>query len=325
MKAIVIPRFGDPDVLELQERERLVPGPEEVVVRVRAAALNRADLLQRRGRYPAPPGAPADVPGLEFAGEVAAVGARVFGLAPGARVMGILGGGGHATEVATHERLCLEVPERLSWEEAGAVPEAFLTAFDALVLQCGLAAGETVYVPALASGVGLAAAQIAAACGARVVGSTRSAEKKRRLEEMGIGTVLDGTAPDLADQVRAAAPRGADVVLDLVGAAAFPLHMEILAPRGRIVFVGTMAGHKAELNLSVVMGKRLRLFGTVLRARPLEEKIAVTQTFRARMLPLLAEGRLKPLVDSVFPFARAAEAHALMEKNANMGKIVLVP
>lgn len=324
MRAIVIPTFGDPSVLAWREVEGPVPGPEEVLVTVRASALNRADLLQRRGRYPAPAGAPADIPGLEFAGEVAAVGPRVFAVRPGDRVMGILGGGGHAEQVVVHERMCLPVPDGLSWTEAGAIPEAFLTAFDALVLQAGAGAGSRVLVPAAASGVGTAAGQIVRAIGGCAIGLSRTADKRDRLAGFGFRAAFDPADPGVADAIRAAAGGGIDVVLDLVGAAQWALHVDVLAPRGRIVLVGTMAGAKVEANLSVLMAKRATVIGTVLRSRPLEEKIAVTQAFARQMLPLLRDGALRPVVDRTFPLAEAAAAHAYIEGNANVGKVVLL-
>lgn len=324
MRAIVVTRAGGPEVLALEERPDPSPGPDEVLVHVHASAMNRADLLQRRGLYPAPPGAPADVPGLEFAGEVALCGARVAAWRPGDRVMGILGGGGHADTVVTHERLCLPVPATADWVQAAAIPEAFLTAFDALFLQARLAAGETVLVPAAASGVGLAALQLAAVAGARAVGSSRSADKRARLAGSGLSVAaLDLSADDAARAVRAAAPRGIDVVLDLVGAAGWPVYLDVLAPRARIVVVGTLGGARVELDLARLMRARAAVFGTVLRARPLEEKAALTREFARRMLGFFDDGRLRAEVDRVVPLEQAAEAHAAMESNANAGKIVL--
>lgn len=323
MRAIVITRPGGPEVLELREVADPVPGPEELLVAVRASALNRADVLQRRGRYPAPPGAPADIPGLEFAGEVLQCGARTTLFAPGARVMGILGGGGHAERVVLHERTALGVPERLAWEEAAALPEAFLTAFDALLLQAGLAAGETVLVPAAASGVGTAALQLVRACGARAVALARSPDKRARLAAFGPAAVLDGTAADLADGIRGAAPDGVDVVLDLVGAPLWPVYLDVLAPRARIVVVGTLGGAVTSVDLGRLMRARATVIGTVLRSRPLEEKIAVTRAFARRMLPSVADGTLVPVVDRVLRLVDAAAAHRAMEADANMGKIVL--
>ncbi len=325
MKAIVIGTHGGPDVLEYRTVPDPDPGPEEVRIRVRATALNRADLLQRRGLYPAPPGAPADVPGLEFAGEVETCGGRATRLRPGDRVMGIVAGGGHAERVVLHERLCLEIPPGLSWEAAAAVPEAFLTAFDALFLRAGLAPGECVLVNAAASGVGTAALQIARASGARVVALSRSADKRRRLSALGALAAPDPAAPDLARAIRdASAGAGVDVVIDLLGASAWRTNVEVLAPRGRIVLVGLLGGATTEVDLAALLIKRATVVGTVLRSRPLEERIELVRRFGRQMLPLLAAGRLQPVVDRTLPLGEAAAAHRLMERNAHFGKIVLV-
>jgi putative PIG3 family NAD(P)H quinone oxidoreductase len=326
MKAIVITRPGPPETLELRDAPDPVPGPGEVLVRVRATAVNRADVLQRRGLYPAPPGSPSDIPGLEFSGEVLGGALDGSGLAPGDRVMGILGGGGYAERLTVPAGQCLPVPEGLSWTEAAAIPEAFLTAFDALVLQAGLAPGETALITAAGSGVGTAAAQIAREVGARSIGTLRSAAKRERVAalDLGFAALLDAGASDLAAQLAAAAgPRGVDVVLDLVGAASWPAALDALAPRGRIVAVGTMSGARIELDLGALMRRRATLIGTVLRSRPAEEKAALTQAFAARMLPALAAGRLRAVVDRVLPLAEAAAAHALLESNETLGKVVL--
>jgi putative PIG3 family NAD(P)H quinone oxidoreductase len=326
MKAIVITRPGPPETLELRDAPDPVPGPGEVLVRVRATAVNRADVLQRRGLYPAPPGSPSDIPGLEFSGEVLGGALDGSGLAPGDRVMGILGGGGYAERLTVPAGQCLPVPEGLSWTEAAAIPEAFLTAFDALVLQAGLAPGETALITAAGSGVGTAAAQIAREVGARSIGTLRSAAKRERVAalDLGFAALLDAGASDLAAQLAAAAgPRGVDVVLDLVGAASWPAALDALAARGRIVAVGTMSGARIELDLGALMRRRATLIGTVLRSRPVEEKTTLTRAFAQRMLPALAAGRLRPVVDRVLPLDEAAAAHALIERNDTLGKVVL--
>ncbi len=324
MKAVVITRPGGPEVLSIREMPEPEVGPEEVRVAVRATALNRADVLQRLGRYPAPPGSPADVPGLEFAGEVETCGGRAQRFRPGNRVMGIVGGGGHAEKVVVHERVCLPVPPSLGFEEAAAVPEAFLTAYDALYLRGRLEPGEVVLITAAGSGVGTAAVEIAAVAGARVVALSRTEEKRRRLEGLGAEAALDPEAADILERVRSlSGDGGADLALDLVGAAGWDLLMEALAPRGRLVLVGTLGGARVEADLSVLMRKRLTVVGTVLRTRPLEEKIALVQAFSRGMLPLLAAGRLRPVVDRVLPLGEVALAHELLERNATFGKIVL--
>lgn len=324
MKAVVVTRPGGPEVLEIREVADPVYGPEDLLVRVRASALNRADLLQRRGLYPSPPGAPADVPGLEFAGEVEACGIRVRSFRPGDRVMGLLGGGGYAERVSLHERLCLPVPPSMPLEAAAAIPEAFLTAYDALFALGAARPGEVVLLHAAASGVGTAAAQMAAVVGARVIGLSRSQEKRARLQDLGLDTVLDPAPPGVAERIlRAAGGDGVHLAIDFVGAKTLALNLEVLAERGRLVQVGTLSGGSAELDLSLLMRKRLTLIGTVLRARPVEEKIALVQAFGRQMLPLIAAGKLKPCVDRVFPLADVQSAHAFMEGNENFGKIVL--
>jgi putative PIG3 family NAD(P)H quinone oxidoreductase len=324
MKAVVISGRGGPDVLRIRDVPDPEPASEEVVVRVRATALNRADLLQRRGLYPAPPGVPADIPGLEFAGEVARCGDRVRTLRAGARVMGILGGGGYAEHVRVHERLCLPVPEGMGWVEAAAIPEVFLTAYDALFRQAHLRAGEAVLLHAAASGVGTAAAQLAMAGGSTVVALSRSAAKRGRLAEMGLGKVLDPGREGLAEAIReAAGGEGVDVVLDLVGTPAWPLNLEVLKPKGRIVVVGLLGGSRIELDLGTLLFKRLTVVGTALRSRSLDEKIELTTEFADHMGGRLADGRLRAVVDRTFPLEQVAEAHATMERNANFGKLVL--
>lgn len=324
MKAVVITAPGNPDVLRVRDLPDPEPGPEEVVVQVRATALNRADLLQRRGLYPAPPGAPADVPGLEFAGEVVRCGQGIRTLRPGARVMGILGGGGYAEQVCTHERLCLPVPENLGWVEAAAIPEVFLTAFDALFRQARLSAGEAVLLHAAASGVGTAAVQLALAGGATVIGLSRTEAKRRRLAELGPHRVLDPAMDGLADAIRTASGGdGVDVVIDMVGAPGWPLNLEVLRPRGRIVVIGLLGGARIALDLATLLFKRGTVIGSALRSRSLEEKIDLTADFAERMGPLLADGRLRATVDRSLPLDRAAEAHAAMERNVNFGKLVL--
>jgi len=309
MRALWIARPGGPEVLEVREVEDPVPGPDEVLVRVHAAGLNRADLLQRRGLYPPPPGIPAEIPGLELAGEVETCGARVTSLRPGDRVMAIVAGAGQAERACLHERMALAIPEGMSFTDAAAIPEAFLTAHDALSTRGRLRPGETVLIHAAASGVGLAAAAIASAAGARVIALTRSEGKRRKLADLG----YDTTRP----------PGGVNVVIDFLGAASWAENVEVLAPSGRLVLVGTLSGSKVEADLSAVMRKRLTVVGTVLRPRPIEEKIALTQEFARTILPLIAAGRIQPVVDRVLPLARAADAHAAMERNENFGKIVL--
>ncbi|MCP3137499.1 NAD(P)H-quinone oxidoreductase [Pyxidicoccus xibeiensis] len=326
MKVQRITQPGGPEVLALEERPEPEPGPGELRVRVRASALNRADLLQIRGFYPPPQDVPADVPGLEYAGEVEAVGPRTRRFKVGDRVMGLVGGGAWAESLITHEREALPMPEGMSFTDAAALPEAYLTAYDALVLQGELRPGETVLIHAVASGVGSAAAQLCSASGARVVGTGRSAAKLARASEWGVArTVLcDSSPPAFADAVRAeTGGRGADLCLDLVGGDYVPETLNALAPRGRVILVGLVAGTSTELNLGTVLVKRLRVTGTVLRSRPLEEKIALSQSAERHLLPLFLSGALKPVVDAVVPMSQLRQALERMERNDSVGKLVV--
>src|SRR6202171_1032243 len=260
MKAVIITRPGGPEVLEIQERPKPEPGVGQIRVRVRASALNRADLMQREGNYPAPPGAPADIAGMEYAGEVDALGPSATLWKIGERVMGIVGGGGHAESLSVHEREAIPVPKALSWEDAAAIPEVFLTAYDALFNRLALRTGETVLIHAGGRGVGTSALQIARVAGARVVGTARSATKLERAKELGLDVAIDATRGDWAAQVEAAI--GAErvhAVVDLVGGSYFEGNLRVLALRGRIVVVGLTAGATTQFNLSTLLGKRLTI------------------------------------------------------------------
>ena len=325
MKAIVIARPGQPNALELQDIPEPLCGPDDLLVRVRAAGLNRADVLQRMGGYPQP-GAKAqfDVPGLEFAGDVARVGERVQGFAVGDRVMGLLSGQGYAELVSTPARLAVHVPDSMSLREAGATPEVFITAHDAL-MQCQLVAGESVLVHAAGSGVGVAAIQIAKALGATpVLGTAGSDDKLARARELGLDVGINSHTQDFAVETLAATgSKGVDVVLDVIGAEYWERNMKALAPKGRMVLVGLMGGATTPANLGMLLSKRLQVRGTVLRARSLEEKALATRAFEKSVLPHLASGRIKVVIDRTFPLEEAAAAQAYMETNANFGKIVL--
>jgi putative PIG3 family NAD(P)H quinone oxidoreductase len=324
MRAIVIERSGGPEVLAMQDRPVPEPGPGEIRVRVHASALNRADLLQRMGHYPPPPGVVADIPGLEYAGEVDAVGEGAGLWAVGNRVMGIIGGGGHAEHVVVHEREAIRIPQNLTYEAAAAIPEAFLTAYDALFSQLDLAMGERVLVHAVGSGVGTAAVQLANAAGAMVIGTSRTAEKLRRAEGLGMEVGVDMAREDLAEVVNQATyGSGVHAVLDLVGGKLLEQSLRVLALRGRLIVVGTMGGSTAEIDLGLVLRRRIHLFGTVLRSRPLEEKIALAREFSKTVLPLLSSERIRPVVDSVFHFSEIAAAQRRMESNETFGKVVL--
>jgi NADPH2:quinone reductase len=325
-KTVRITAFGGPEVLAPGELEVRAPGPGEVCVEVAAAGVNRADLLQRRGVYPAPPGVPADVPGLEYAGRVAAVGEGVREWKVGDAVMGIVAGGALATHLVVHAREAIAVPRGMSLTDAAALPEVFLTAYDAIVTQGGLASGDTLLVHAIGSGVGTAALQLARALGARTLGTSRTAGKLVRCEALGLAPDdgLAVTDARFAEQVQAlTGGRGVDVVLDGVGAAYLEENVRALAPGGRVVVIGLLAGASAPLPLGLLLQKRARVFGSVLRSRPLEEKIALARLFSQRLLPLFERGVLRPVVDAVLPMRAAQEAHARLEAGDSFGKIVL--
>jgi NADPH2:quinone reductase len=324
MKALRITRPGGPEVLEIADAPRPEPKADELLVRVRAAGVNRADLLQRRGHYPPPPGYPEDIPGLEYAGEVSALGSDVRHFRVGQRVFGLTAGGAQAEFLTTPEVLALSTPESLTDVEAGAIPEAYVTADDALFANGSLGAGDTVLVHAVGSGVGIAATQIAKSIGCRVFGTSRSPQKLERAVELGLDVPIDVTTQLFDDVVmRATHGRGVDVIIDFVGADYFERNLNALAEQGRLVLVSTLSGAKVQLPIDVLMRKRLRLAGTMLRRRSTEEKTAATRAFVDRVLPLLANRAIAVPIDRVFPLSEAAAAHRYMEENKNFGKIVL--
>lgn len=312
---------GGNEVVTVVERPDPVPGAGELLVAPRFAGLNPADSLQRAGRYPAPPGAPPDIPGLEVGGEVVACGEGVSAFGPGDRVFGIVGGGGLADRVVVHETNVVRVPHSLDDRGAAAVPEVFITAHDAVVTQCGLAADETLLVHAGAGGVGTAAIQIGLDVGARVLATVRSERSADAVAGLG--------AEPLADEGFASAVReatggaGADVILELVGAPHFPGNVEALAHRGRIVVVGVGAGVEAGVSLIALMGKRASIRGTVLRTRPLEEKGAAVRAFERDVGPGLAAGRIRPVIDSVFALDEVAAAFGRLDGSGKVGKVLL--
>ncbi len=324
MRAVMIPDFGEAEVLEIREVERPEPGPGQVRVRVAATGINRADLIQRRGHYPAPPGAPADIPGLEYAGVVEAVGSGVRLRAEGDPVMGVVGGGGYAEHVVVAERETVRIPDGVEPAEAAAIPEVFMTAWDALFRQMELGPGETLLIHAVGSGVGTAALQLARAAGARTVGTSRTPGKVERALEMGLDHGIVA-GDDWAERVlEATGGRGVDVILDLVGAAYVPGNQEVLSLRGRWIVVGVPSGTEASIDFRTLMRRRATLRGTVLRARPPEEKAVLAREFEERVVPLFETGALRPVVDRTFPPEEAAEAHRTMEENRNFGKLLLV-
>ncbi|MDQ3810266.1 MAG: NAD(P)H-quinone oxidoreductase [Chloroflexota bacterium] len=322
MQAVVLQGAGGPEVLRVREVPTPEPGLEQVRVRVRSAGLNRSDLLQRRGRYPAPPGSPSDIPGLEFAGVVEALGPGASMWRVGQRVYGITGGAAQAEYVVSHERMLAPIPDALDDVAAGGVPGVFMTVLDALFAQADLRSGESVLIHAVGSGIGTAAVQLACAASARTIGTSRTRDKLDRARAIGLDVGIEGA--DFASAVMEHTEgQGANVVLDAVGGAYVAADLEALAMNGRVVVLATQAGGEVQLPLGHLMGKRMRLMGSTLRPRPLEEKILLTRMFAAQVNPLLASGRVRPIVDSVFDLAQVAEAHARLESNQTFGKVIL--
>jgi NADPH2:quinone reductase len=310
MRAATI-RDGKLHVLEHPDPEA---GSEEVLVRVRAAGLNGADMLQLRGRYPAPPGAPQDIPGMEFAGEVAALGPKATRFSDGDRVMAIIGGGAQAELVVAHERVLMPVPENLSWEQAGGAPEVFTTAYDALFTQAGLRTGERLLVHGAAGGVGTAAVQLGHAIGARVTASVRRPELRDEVAALGAKAI---ECEDFA------AHGPFDVILELVGAPNLAENVSALATEGRIAVIGIGGGAKAELNLAMLMVKRGRIYSSTLRSRPLEEKALTARAVERSVLPLLAAGTVKVPIAATYPLDQVAEAYERFVAGGKLGKIVV--
>jgi putative PIG3 family NAD(P)H quinone oxidoreductase len=322
MRAIVLDAHGGPEVLRIRDVPDPTPGPDEVLVDVGATALNRADLLQRLGLYPGPD-MEHEIPGLEFSGTVATVGDRVDSWVAGDAVMGIVGGGAYAERLTVHERQVLRVPTTVSLHDAAAIPEVWITAYDALVLQGGLTSGRVALVHAGASGVGTAAIQLCRSISASVI-VTASAAKIDACVELGATVAVDYASQDFVQIARElTSGRGVDVILDVVGGDYVDRNVDALAVGGRIVQVGVMSGGGPGLNVGKLLPKRASVIGTVLRARPLEEKIAVTQTFAREVLPLFESGLVRPVIDRHFAFDEIAEAHLRMQANANVGKIVI--
>jgi putative PIG3 family NAD(P)H quinone oxidoreductase len=322
MRAVTAP--GD-DRIEVTVRPDPRPGPGEVLVRVHGAGLNRADLLQRAGRYPAPAGVPADIPGLEFAGEVVEQGDGVHEPAVGARVFGIVAGGAQAELVVVHASHCAPVPAHLDLVAAGGVPEVFVTAHDALRTRGALEPGEHVLVHAVGSGVGTAVVQLAKAWHCTVTGTARTQDKLARAAALGLDHGVLATTVDPAELAAAITAAGGepDVVIDLVGGPYVTADVLAAAAGGRIVVVGTLAGGTAAIPLLALMGKRLALHGTVLRSRTVAEKAAATAAFVREVVPLLDGRTVEPVVEQVVPLAEAADAYARLASNATFGKIIL--
>ena len=323
MRAVVLRSHGGPEVLGIEDVPEPIPGPDEVRVRIRTTALNRADVLQRMGGYADPrPNVSLEIPGLEYSGIVESVGDRVTMWKPGDRVMAIEAGGAYAEMICTHERQLMPVPDNVDLADAAAIPEVFLTAWDALVRQGGLTSGRWALVHAGASGVGTAAIQIAKAIGARIA-VTCSAPKMTVCRELGADVVIERSPHDWLSEVRAAVPLGFDVIVDVIGGDEVDRNLQAAALRGRIIQVGLMGGAATSMNVALLLMKRLTWVGTTLRARPLEEKVAVTQQFIAEILPLVAAGVLRPVIDSRYALDDIAEAHRAMGDNRNSGKILI--
>lgn len=313
MQAVLLPD------LALVERPAPRPGEGELLVSVRAVGLNRADLLQRLGRYPAPPGWPTDIPGLEYAGVVTEVGEGVTRFAPGDRVMGLVGGGAMVEQLVVHEGEALPVPDRVTDVEAAAIPEAFLTAWDALVIRGRAVAGDRVLFHAIGSGVGTAALQFAPLLGVTMIGTSRTADKLARCRALGLDQGVLTTGGDWA----AAVGEPVQVIIDTLGATALAANLALLAPLGRLVVLGTMTGHEAPIDLGIVLRKRLSIIGTAMRNRGALERRALMVRFQAEVLPQLASGTLAPLVEAVVPMHEAARGYALLSGNTTFGKVVL--
>ncbi len=321
MRAVVIKEFGGPEQLSITDLPNPEPGPGEVLIAVRATALNRADLLQRRGLYPPPPGA-TDVLGLECAGVVEALGPGVTTRKLGERVMALLPGGGYAEQVTVSERLAVPLPEGMRFTDAAAIPEAFLTAQEALFTLGNLKPGQRVLIHAAAGGVGSAAVQLARRVGARVVATAGSPEKCELALALGAELAINYREAAFGSVCREALG-GVDLVLDFVGGSYFEEHAKLLAEGGKLVVVGVLGGAKATVNLGQLLARRLQILGLVMRSRSLEDKIAITERFTQSTSPGFVSGELRPVVDRVFAFNEVRLAHERMEQNLNLGKIVL--
>ena len=323
MRALTITQPGGPEVLAVVETPTPSPSADQVLVRVRAAGLNRADLLQRAGKYPAPPDAPADIPGLEFAGEITALGPDVRSLRVGQRVCGLVGGGAQAEFVLIREPLAIPLPDHVSDFQGGGIPEAYITAHDALVTQGSLTHGERVLVHAVGSGVGIAALQIAKSFGCFVFGTSRTADKLRKAKELGLDVAIDPENAAFDEVVGSrTGGSGVDVIVDFIGGPYLDRNLLALATRGRLVVVSTLGGVSALLSLRTLMTKRLRIVGTMLRSRSYEEKAAAAQAMGRDVMPLFENGSIAVPIDSTFALEDAAAAHRYLEANSNFGKVI---
>ncbi len=323
MQGIIRTGDGGPEVLELGEVPVPIPGPTQLLIDVKATALNRADTIQRQGGYPPPPGE-SEILGLELAGVVASWGDQVEGFERRDRVFGLVGGGAYAEQAVIDYRMAMPIPDGWSFEKAAAVTEVFFTANETLFTLGGLRAGESVLIHAGGSGVGTAGTQMAHHAGARVFITAGSAEKIERSKQLGCTEGINYKEQDFAEEImRLTDGEGVELVQDFIGAPYLERNLSILKTRGRLVMVGLMGGAAAELNMSQIMRKRLQVFGSVMRPQSIEEKIGITQRFVDRWLPLLKEGKIQPIIDCVMPLSQASEAHEYMEANRNFGKIIL--
>ena len=323
MRAVVLRSHDGPESLVLEDVPDPEIGADEVLVDVRTTALNRADLLQVLGLYPDPRVVDIEIPGMEFSGTVAAIGRRVTRWHVGDEVMAIDAGGGYAERIAVHERLLMSVPASVGVADAAAIPEVFLTAWDALVVQCGLTSGRWALVHAGGSGVGTAAIQIAKAIGARIA-VTCSAGKVEACRSLGADVVIDyGSQDFVAEMMTATGGVGADVVLDVIGGDYVDRNLRAVAVQGHVIQVGLMGGGNANVNVGLLLARRATMIGTALRARPIEQKASVVQRFIHEMLPLFDLGALRPIIDSRFPLHQIVDAHRYMASNANTGKILI--
>ena len=323
MKAIVVKKTDREPILSWEDVPGVTHGPEEVLVDIKATAVNRADLLQAQGLYP-PPSGESEILGLEMCGEIAAVGASAEGWQVGDRVLGLLSGGGYAQQVAVHPQMLIRLPDSWSFTEGAAIPEVWLTAFSNLFLEGALKSGERVMLHAGGSGVGTAGIQMAREAGATVYVTAGTEAKLEKCLELGASLAVNYKKQDFFKEVMGVTEgQGVDLILDPVGAGYLTQNLNLLRVNGRLVNIGLLGGSAAELNLGTVLGKSLRIIGTRLRARPLTEKILITREFKERFWPMFEQGRLQPVIDRVFPIEEAQAAHGLVRQNLNTGKVVL--
>lgn len=323
MKAIILSHFGAIDALHLRETPPPTPSAEQLLIKVHATALNRADILQRKGLYP-PPAGDSEILGLELAGEVIAWGEQVQGFQQGDRVFGLVGGGAYAEYAVIDAQMALHIPETWSYEFAAAIPEVFMTANETLFELGQLQAGESVLIQAGASGVGTAAIQMARAAGASVFVTAGSDEKVKKCLDLGAHYAINYKNEDFYEKIMQLTDKeGVDVIEDFIGASYFERHLKLLKSQGRLIIVALMGGHKTEIPLNLLLTKRLKVYGSVMRSRTLAEKRELTQRFSQRWLPLLQQGAIKPIIDSIIPLAEVQRAHQLMEMSQHFGKIVL--